>query len=50
MERNDQSAKGPEVSENTLGEERLKEEPRPARPHWKELFKGMVQKILLACK
>jgi membrane protease subunit HflK len=51
MEQNDQTKKGPEVSENALpegGNDRA--EGTPSGPHWKDLFKGIIQKILMASK
>ncbi len=50
MERNEQSKKGREVSEKASREEKDREEPRPSWPYWRDLFKEIVQKILLTTK
>ena len=50
MERNEQSKKGREVSEETLRKEKNNEEPRPSWPYWRDIFKEIVQKILLTAK
>ena len=50
MERNEQSKKDPEVSGETLRKEKNNAEPRSSWPYWRDLFKGIVQRILLTTK
>ena len=47
MERNEQSTDRHDDAENTLTEEDVASAPNPSRSHLKEIFKGLIQKILL---
>ena len=47
MERNEQSTDRLDDAENTLTEENVASAPNPSRSHRKEIFKGLIQKILL---
>jgi membrane protease subunit HflK len=47
MERNEQSTDRLDDAENTLTEEDVASAPNPSRSHLKEIFKGLIQKILL---
>jgi membrane protease subunit HflK len=47
MEKNEQSTDRLDDAENTLTEENVASTPNPSRSHRKEIFKGLIQKILL---